>query len=111
MLLESPHDLDKAVFKATAYEKSGQQGFILQSMVPHSNRTLRVVVIGQAFEVYWRIQDNPDHFGNSLSSGARIDHGGASGYLSCRAPIGKTFLRTDPNKPCRPGPGFFLNPT
>jgi ribosomal protein S6--L-glutamate ligase len=43
-------------------------------MVPHANRTLRVVVIGQTVISYWRIQDKTDIFGTSLSSGARIDH-------------------------------------
>lgn len=74
MLLESPTDLDLALLKAADYEKSGQPGFLLQSVVPHKNRTLRMVVIGQTFKAYWRIQDDPDVFGNSLSGGARIDH-------------------------------------
>ena len=74
MLLESVSDLDQALSKAADYEKSGQPGFLLQSVVPHENRTLRMVVIGQTFKAYWRIQDNPDIFGTSLAGGARIDH-------------------------------------
>ena len=74
MLLETSFDLDQALSKAADYETSGQQGFVLQSVVPHANRTLRVVVIGQTIKSYWRIQDNPEIFGTSLAGGARIDH-------------------------------------
>jgi ribosomal protein S6--L-glutamate ligase len=73
-LLESRVDLDQALAKAATYEHSGQRGFILQSAVPHANRTLRVVVIGKTVKAYWRIQDNPKIFGTSLMQGARIDH-------------------------------------
>lgn len=73
-LLESRVDLDQALAKAATYEHSGQRGFILQSVVPHTNRTLRVVVIGQTLKAYWRIQNNPKIFGTSLMQGARIDH-------------------------------------
>ena len=74
MLLKSPSDLDQALCKAADYEKSGQRGFLLQSVIPHKNRTLRMVVVGQARKAYWRVQDNPDIFGTSLTGGARIDH-------------------------------------
>jgi ribosomal protein S6--L-glutamate ligase len=73
-LLTSPSDLAAALETAAAYERSGQRGFILQAFVPDSDRTLRVVVIGQRQMAYWRIQDNPLVFGTSVSSGARIDH-------------------------------------
>jgi ribosomal protein S6--L-glutamate ligase len=72
-LLRSPDDLARALAKAAAYERSGQPGFILQTFVLNSNRTLRVVVIGQTLIAYWRIQDNPAVFGTSVAKGARID--------------------------------------
>jgi ribosomal protein S6--L-glutamate ligase len=72
-LLRSPDDLARALLKAVAYERSGQRGFVIQSYVPDSNRTLRVVVIGQTQIAYWRIQDNPAVFGTSMANGARID--------------------------------------
>jgi ribosomal protein S6--L-glutamate ligase len=72
-LIASAADLAVALARAAAYERSGQRGFILQAFVPASNRTLRVVVIGQTRMAYWRIQDNPLVFGTSLSEGARID--------------------------------------
>jgi ribosomal protein S6--L-glutamate ligase len=74
MLLESTLDLEKSLARAAEYEKSGQRGFILQAMIPHAQRTLRVVVIGQTLKAYWRIQDDPGIFGTSLNGGARIDH-------------------------------------
>jgi ribosomal protein S6--L-glutamate ligase len=74
LLLNSRHDLDHALNLAADYETSDQRGFILQSVVPHANRTLRVVVIGPTVKAYWRIQDNPDVFGTSMADGARIDH-------------------------------------
>lgn len=80
LLLESRSDLDRALSKAAAFEHSGQPGFVLQSVVPHANQTLRVVVIGQTLKAYWRIQDNPKLFGNSLVQGARIDHEASPGH-------------------------------
>ena len=72
-LLQSTSDLARALSKAAAYEQSGQRGFVLQSFVSDSNRTLRVAVIGQTQVAYWRIQDNPVVFGTSVANGARID--------------------------------------
>jgi len=72
-LLQSPNDLARALSKAADYERSGQRGFILQSFVLDSNRTLRIAVIGQTQIPYWRIQDNPGIFGTSVANGARID--------------------------------------
>ncbi|MCB2145024.1 MAG: hypothetical protein KQI81_01030 [Deltaproteobacteria bacterium] len=72
-LLRSTNDLALALSKALAYEQSGQRGFILQTAVLDSRRTLRVAVIGKTMVAYWRIQENPGIFGTSLASGARID--------------------------------------
>ena len=72
-LLKDRSDLDEALARARAYEKTGQPGFIVQRFVPHANQTLRVVVIGQTLRSYWRIQDSRSTFGTSLSHGARID--------------------------------------
>lgn len=72
-LLESGSDLVKALSMAGAYERSGQRGFVLQAVVPGSDRTLRVAVIGQTLRAYWRIQDNPFVFGTSVAKGAQVD--------------------------------------
>jgi len=72
-LLESQADLARALSIAEIYEQSGQRGFVMQTRVADSNRTLRVAVIGQTQMAYWRIQDNPGIFGTGLAQGARID--------------------------------------
>jgi ribosomal protein S6--L-glutamate ligase len=72
-LLQSQADLARALSMAESYEQSGQRGFVLQTRVAGSNRTLRVAVIGQTQMAYWRIQDNPGIFGTGLAQGARID--------------------------------------
>jgi ribosomal protein S6--L-glutamate ligase len=72
-LLRSNADLLQALSRAKAYERSGQRGFVLQTVVSGSNRTLRVAVIGQTQKAYWRIQDNPLVFGTSVAKGARLD--------------------------------------
>ncbi len=73
-LLSGPADLDAALSRAASYERSGQKGFVLQQYLPHGGRTLRVVVIGEHYQAYWRIQDDPFVFGTSMNRGARIDH-------------------------------------
>ena len=72
-LIRSNNDLALAMSTASAYEQSGQRGFIIQTAVLGSKRTLRVAVIGKTRVAYWRIQDNPSIFGTSLAKGARID--------------------------------------
>lgn len=72
-LLRSDADMAHAISRAAVFEQSGERGFVLQAFVPHSNRTLRVVVIGQHQQAYWKIQDEPQVFGTSLAQGGRID--------------------------------------
>jgi ribosomal protein S6--L-glutamate ligase len=72
-LVRSKADLEQALSRAAAYEQSGQQGFVIQTFVRGSDRTLRVAVIGNTHVAYWRIQDNPLIFGTSLAKGAHID--------------------------------------
>ena len=73
-LLSEPVDLDAALSRAAAHERSGNKGFVVQQYIPHGGRTLRVVVIGRHYQAYWRIQDDPLVFGTSMNRGARIDH-------------------------------------
>lgn len=73
MLLRSRADMARALARAGAYERSGQNGFVVQAFVPHAGRTLRVAVVGQTQVAYWRVQKDPSVFGTSLSTGARID--------------------------------------
>ncbi len=73
-LLRTPEALDQALNKAAAAEKSGPKGFLLQEYVPCRGRSLRVVVIGDEFLSYWRIQQDPSQFLTNLKAGAFIDH-------------------------------------
>jgi ribosomal protein S6--L-glutamate ligase len=72
-LLESAEDLEKALAKARRAEQSGQKGFLLQQFVPSKGRSLRIVVVGEAFFSYWRVQPDPMKFVTSLQAGAVID--------------------------------------
>ncbi len=72
-LVNSTEYLQKILKQTAEFEKSGQTGFLLQEYVPSNNKTLRVVVIGQRFISYWRIQQNTGGFYANLSKGAVID--------------------------------------
>ena len=72
-LIRSEKDLENAIQKAILHETSGNAGFLLQEYIP-TDRTLRLVRIGEAIYSYWRIQNSREGFGTSLSQGARIDH-------------------------------------
>ena len=58
---------------AEAYEHSGQKGFLIQEMIPTGGRSLRVVVIGQQYLSYWRVQANNAEFLTGVTQGAQID--------------------------------------
>ncbi len=72
-LINSRDELDRVLQTAADFEKGGRSGFLLQSYIPGGNKTLRVVVIGQTYLSYWRIQNNTASFGSSLAQGAVID--------------------------------------
>jgi ribosomal protein S6--L-glutamate ligase len=67
-------ELAKALERVTAFENSGQPGFLIQQFIPTRNRSLRVALIHTQTIVYWRIQAEAHHFGTSVALGARIDH-------------------------------------
>jgi ribosomal protein S6--L-glutamate ligase len=73
ILLKAPEDLAGALKKAAQYEKTGQQGFLLQSFIPSANRSLRVVVIDRKMISYWKILENPETVFAGVTKGARID--------------------------------------
>ena len=72
-LINSASALERILQKAARFEESGQKGFLLQTVVPTGNRSLRVVVIGQTLVSYWRVQKDPENFYTSLAKGAVID--------------------------------------
>ena len=73
-LLETPEDLEQALDRARRVEQSGHKGFLLQEYVACGGRSLRVVVIGDEFFSYWRVQQDPSQFLTNLKAGAVIDH-------------------------------------
>jgi len=72
-LVSSVEQLRERIKQAAEFEKSGQYGFLLQEYIDSENRTLRVVVIGEHIESYWRIQPNSNAFHTNLGQGAVID--------------------------------------
>ena len=72
-LIRSADEFDRMIQKASAYERNGPKGFLLQEYIPASGRTLRVVVVGQTIVSYWRVQDKKDRFYSSLAKGAVVD--------------------------------------
>ena len=62
---------------AEIYEHSGQKGFLLQEMIPTGARSLRVVVIGQQYHSYWRVQPDNNEFWTGVAQGAQIDSAAA----------------------------------
>ncbi|MBA4369073.1 MAG: hypothetical protein C0403_15700 [Desulfobacterium sp.] len=73
-LIRNPADLEHQIKKAELFEKNNQKGFLIQEYIPTDQKVIRVVVIGTCYQSYWRIQEDPDKFITSLSTGARIDH-------------------------------------
>jgi ribosomal protein S6--L-glutamate ligase len=72
-LIKSPEDFLSVMQAARKFEKSGQNGFIIQEYIPSENRSLRVVIIGQTIVSYWRIQRDKKSFTSNIAKGAFID--------------------------------------
>ncbi len=73
-LIQSPEHFTNVLEAAEEFEKSGQKGFIIQEYIPAGNRSLRVVVVGETFFSYWRIQRHTDHFLSNVAKDATIDY-------------------------------------
>ena len=72
-LIDSTEQLKALIQKARAFEHTGQKGFLIQEYVPCRSRTLRVIVIGQRYISYWRVQGSHGTFLANLAQGAQID--------------------------------------
>jgi len=72
-LITSPEEFKDAIQKALNFERAGHMGFLIQEYIPSQGRSLRVVVIGQKFISYWRVQKNTEEFYSSLANGAYLD--------------------------------------
>jgi ribosomal protein S6--L-glutamate ligase len=71
--VKTAEDLEQLLSKAQGNEQSGRRGFLLQTYIPSRDRSLRVVVIGDKFFSYWRVQEDPSQFVTSLKAGAVIE--------------------------------------
>ncbi len=73
-LVDSKSSLKAVLEKVTAFEKSGQRGFLIQKYIPNNQRSLRVTVVGEKIITYWRIQRETNAFYTHVSKGAEIDY-------------------------------------
>jgi ribosomal protein S6--L-glutamate ligase len=71
--VDSESRLKAFLCTASAFERTGQSGFLVQEMIPTGNRSLRVAVIGRRCVAYWRVQPNRQIWCANLSNGGQID--------------------------------------
>ncbi|MGD2011575.1 MAG: hypothetical protein PVI34_02650 [Desulfobacterales bacterium] len=71
--VDSDSRLKEFLGTASAFERTGQSGFLLQEMIPTGNRSLRVAVIGRRFVAYWRVQPDRQKWYANLAHGGQID--------------------------------------
>jgi ribosomal protein S6--L-glutamate ligase len=71
--VDSESRLKEFLFTASAFERTGQSGFLLQEMIPAGNRSLRVAVIGRRCVAYWRVQPDREIWCANLAHGGQID--------------------------------------
>lgn len=72
-LITSPEEFKDIIKNVLKFECAGHVGFLIQEYIPSQGRSLRVVVIGQKFISYWRVQKNTEEFCSSLAKGAYLD--------------------------------------
>lgn len=72
-LIESKDALAQVLERSELYEKTGQNGFVLQEYIPTDGRSLRVVVVGHHLVSYWRVLPKTNAFAAGVATGARID--------------------------------------
>jgi ribosomal protein S6--L-glutamate ligase len=72
-LASGPHEVRPIVDLLGSIERGGFGGFVVQELVPTDGRDLRVVVIGNRFMSYWRVQPDQANFLHNLAQGARVD--------------------------------------
>jgi ribosomal protein S6--L-glutamate ligase len=57
-------------------DRTGSQRFVLQERIDHGGKDLRVVVLGDEFYAYWRLQPDPEVFQTNQSRGGIIEFEG-----------------------------------
>ena len=71
--VDSESRLKEFLCTASAFERTGQSGFLVQEMIPAGNRSLRVAVIGRRCVAYWRVQPDRQIWCVNLAHGGQID--------------------------------------
>lgn len=92
-LIDSDAAMQAALKKVAAFETGGNSGFLIQQYVRSGHRSLRVVVIGEHFASYWRVQKETDTFHTSISKGASIDHTSAPDLQKMGIEAAKSLCR------------------
>lgn len=92
-LVKNRKALDRCLNRAQVFERSGQEGFLIQEYVPHACRSLRVVVVHRHLTAYWRVQDDNTRFGTSVAAGARIDNGSDPGLREAAMAMVQTLCK------------------
>jgi ribosomal protein S6--L-glutamate ligase len=72
-LVKSPTELAQMLRRADEFERTGQQGFLLQELISAGTRALRVAVIGRELVSYWRIAAPDGPFAVNLAGGGAVD--------------------------------------
>ncbi len=72
-LVTSKAEFHECLDRARQWERSGMSGFLIQEFVPNGGRSLRVVVIGNTYHAYWRVQRDSRSFYTNIAKGAYID--------------------------------------
>ncbi len=75
---------------ARRFETTGQKGFLLQTMVPCANRSMRVAIIGSRRIAYWRVGDG---FKAGVARGAQIDTDSDPALMDCATDAVDRFCR------------------
>ncbi len=72
-LIRRPGEFDAILARSAECEKTGQNGFLIQQLVPTGGRSVRVVRIGEYLASYWRVNPDRNGFHTGLSKGGIID--------------------------------------
>ena len=92
-LVNTIEDQRQAMTRLVAMENTGQTGFLVQKYIDNQERCLRVVVIGDRIESYWRIQEFGQPFGTGVAHGARIDHTADPDLQNMAASVVRRFCK------------------
>jgi ribosomal protein S6--L-glutamate ligase len=72
--VDTPSALTNGLERLEKLEAAGRKGFLLQEVIDHGGRSLRVVIIGKQLYSYWKQQADKSQIWTNTKSGAVIDH-------------------------------------